>query len=413
MRDQGRPHRRRMLVTTAVLALMLIGSVTITAYAMNSRTVIIRDDDVTTTFTTTRSEANDILQAREISLDNDDYLDLSEFSADGDCIIRIYRAKEIWLDDDGNVQRLRAAGTVQRLLDLRGIALKERDTISCLRTDLLADGMRIVIARAFDIFVLDGDQTYPLVRTEGTVAQALEECALTLEGDDYVTPPPLTPLEPGLTIHVNRVTYRERRVETSLDYETVTRKSSSLDLGKTRIDQEGAKGRKETLYQDKYINGEKVESIKLQETILKHPVDQIRIVGTKVVKLQPGLTPISRLTAPSALRLDGNGMPTACKDVIVGTAKAYTGDPTTAVGVKPKPGYIAVNPAQIPYGSQLWIVSNDGRYVYGYAVAADTGGFVKKQSCTVDLYMENEAQCNQWGHRGVTIYVLDLPLIDF
>lgn len=413
MKDQGRPHRRRMIITTAALALMLIFSVTLTTYAMNSRNVIIRDDDKTMDINTARAEANDILRANDIRLNNDDYLDLSDFSNEEDCIIRVYRAKEVYLDDEGQVRRLRAAGDVQRLLNLNGVTLQERDTLNYQRTDLLADGMRIIISRAFDVAVLDKGETFNLSLTEGTVAQALDLCKLSLEGDDYVTPGPLTPLEPGLTIHVNRVSYRERRVESTLDYETVTKKSSSLDLGKVRVEQEGVEGEKETLYQDKYVNGKKVESIKLQETVLKQPVDEIKIVGTKVVRLRPGLTPISQLRVPSALQFDGSGMPTNYKEVIVGTAKAYTGDTSTAVGIRPKPGYIAVNPKQIPYGSQLWIVSNDGRYVYGYAIAADTGGFVKKKSCTVDLFMENEAQCYQWGHRGVTIYVLDLPRIDF
>ncbi|MDR3313246.1 MAG: ubiquitin-like domain-containing protein, partial [Oscillospiraceae bacterium] len=268
MTDQGQPHRKRMVITTAVLALMLICSVTITAYAMNSRTVIIRDDETTVTYNTTRTDANEILRAKEIRLQNDDYLDLSDFAEEGDCIIRIYRAKEIYLEDDGQVRRLRAAGNVQRLLELNGVELKERDTLSCLRTDPLVDGMRIIIGRAFDVAVLDGENTHSLTLTEGTVAQALALCELTLEGDDFVTPGPLTPLEPGLTIHVNRVSYRERTVETTLDYEIVTKKSASLDLGKVRIDQTGEKGKKETVYQDKYINGERVESIKLKETIL-------------------------------------------------------------------------------------------------------------------------------------------------
>ena len=50
-------------------------------------------------------------------------------------------------------------------------------------------------------------------------------------------------------------------------------------------------------------------------------------------------------------------------------------------------------------------ISNDG-VVYGYAIAADTGGFVKKGYFTCDLYMNSTEQCYQWGDRGVTIYVL-------
>ena len=43
---------------------------------------------------------------------------------------------------------------------------------------------------------------------------------------------------------------------------------------------------------------------------------------------------------------------------------------------------------------------------YGYAIAADTGGFVKKGKFTVDLFMNSESECVQWGARDVVIYVL-------
>jgi len=71
---------------------------------------------------------------------------------------------------------------------------------------------------------------------------------------------------------------------------------------------------------------------------------------------------------------------------------------------------VAVNPNIIPYGSHLWIVSNDGRYVYGYAIAVDTGGFVRHANAPiVDVYVPNSAFARQWGRRGVTVYVLDIP----
>ena len=53
------------------------------------------------------------------------------------------------------------------------------------------------------------------------------------------------------------------------------------------------------------------------------------------------------------------------------------------------------------------IVSADGKYVYGYCVAADTGGFVKMGNTDVDLYMDNEDMCYDWGNRNIKIYVLN------
>ena len=110
---------------------------------------------------------------------------------------------------------------------------------------------------------------------------------------------------------------------------------------------------------------------------------------------------------PSDLKLDKNGIPVDYAYCVSAKATAYTGDPATASGRKPMPGHIAVDPKEYPYGTELYIVSADGKYVYGYCVAADTGGFVKMGNTDVDLYMDNEDMCYDWGNRNIKIYVLN------
>ena len=79
----------------------------------------------------------------------------------------------------------------------------------------------------------------------------------------------------------------------------------------------------------------------------------------------------------------------------------------TATGSSVRPGVVAVDPREIPYGTEMWIVSSDGKYVYGFARAEDTGGFVHfRNGATVDLYMNSYEECCNWGWRGVKIYIL-------
>ncbi|MDR2753623.1 MAG: G5 domain-containing protein [Oscillospiraceae bacterium] len=408
MKKHSKPHRKRIFITAFVSFSLLIFSASITAYAMNSRTVVILDDDKEMTWTTTKTDAYDILRTKEIMLDNNDYLDLRGFREEGDCVIRIYRVKKVWLIEDGERRRVSCAGSVGRLLEENGIVLGERDKLNYARSDRLQEGMEIVVNHAFDIAVLDYGNDYTLTLTEGTVAQALELCGLTLDGEDFVLPEPATPLAPGMTIHVSRIAYRERTKISTIDYETENRQTGDLALGVVQTQQKGKDGKKETVYTDKYVNGERVDSTVLRTEIIAEPVKEIKLIGTRAARLKAGLTPISRLKVPSSVEIV-NGIPKHYKSVVVGTAKAYSDGLMTASGLPPQPGHIAVDPNQFPYGTKLWIVSNDGQYVYGYAIAADTGGFVRNRSCTVDLYMPNEAMCNQWGHRGVSIYVLDEP----
>ena len=71
-------------------------------------------------------------------------------------------------------------------------------------------------------------------------------------------------------------------------------------------------------------------------------------------------------------------------------------------------GVVAVNPNISPYGSKLYITTPDGSYVYGYAVAGDTGGFIYSHPDTiVDLFMNTVAECYAFGRRDIVVYVLE------
>ena len=410
-RKKSRPHRKQIFIATMAMVAALAFSVSITAYAVNSRTVLILDDDVQTSLTTTKSDVYDILRTAQIALDNDDYLDLTNYTAEGDAVIRIYRAKRLWLVDENGPRQLVSAGWVGHLLETQGITLGERDKLSHDPSDRLEDGMEVVVSRAFDVELRDYGTEYKITLTEGTVAHAMELCGLSLLGEDFIEPAMDVPLVPGMTIHINRVEWRERRAALAIDFEKEIKASANMDLGMEKVEQKGVPGEKETLFTDKYVNGVRVDSVVLQETILRQPVMEIKTVGTRVAKLVAGARPISTLTPPAGLVIV-DGRPTRYKSAVTGVAKAYHGGAGVASGLgAPRPGYVAVDPKQFPYGTHLWIVSNDGKYVYGYAIAADTGGFVATNGCMIDLYMPNLDMCYQWGARGVTVYVLDEPRI--
>jgi 3D (Asp-Asp-Asp) domain-containing protein len=78
------------------------------------------------------------------------------------------------------------------------------------------------------------------------------------------------------------------------------------------------------------------------------------------------------------------------------TAYTWTGN-RTVTGTWPSRGTVAVDPRVIPLGTELHIEG------YGPAVAADTGGVIKGE--IIDLYMDSEHECRQWGRRQVQIQI--------
>ena len=72
---------------------------------------------------------------------------------------------------------------------------------------------------------------------------------------------------------------------------------------------------------------------------------------------------------------------------------------------------MAVDPDVIPLGTKLYVKSNvAGIPDYGYCIAWDVGGSIKDMR--IDLFMESEYACYQFGSRSVTVYVLEDQSID-
>ena len=157
-----------------------------------------------------------------------------------------------------------------------------------------------------------------------------------------------------------------------------------------------------------YVNGEEVERAVLSETVTRAPVAEVIAVGTgaEAEASDPDEMPViadGYITLPT-------GEVLTYSDTATIRATAYTHtdagcDMTTYTGTTVHKGTVAVDPRYIPYGTRMFIVSNDGAYVYGIAVAEDCGGDIKGDR--MDLYFPTFNECIQFGRRVCTIYFLD------
>lgn len=407
------------VITLAVIALFC--AATIFATASNTSTVIINLDGIETRVATLKNDANEIIKQAGIELSENDIVDLSGFESGSDSVIRISKAYNVTVTDDGVSETFLANGTVADALAKQGIVINDGDELNFETSTVIYEGMEIVISRAFAVNITADGKVVTVKMASGTVSDALDKAVITVADEDEISSPLDTVLNSSTSIVISRVTYKERKVKEPVPFQTVKKNSTALYTGQSKVETKGVKGEKEVTYKDKYVDGKLQGSTAANTVITKAAVNEVKLVGTKKratvvaasantsgAKLANGVKTISRLTPPASLKLNGN-VPTSYKRKLTGTASAYSGGGVTATGKRVMPGYVAVNPKQIPYHTKLWIVSNDGRYVYGYASAEDTGGFVKwtgSRSTICDLYMPSESQCSAFGRRGVTIYVL-------
>lgn len=239
---------------------------------------------------------------------------------------------------------------------------------------------------------------------EGTVtADSVEGPMLTLTDDGEYTLSPIS----------IKTTYETVTETVKFGYKTVY--SDELYKGESKTTK-GQNGEKKVVYRVETVNGVVITREVESEEVTKEAVPQTETVGTKLHSADAVMTSddvkcISTLTPDEPIELDKNGIPVNYTKVITGKATAYCGkcdNSTTAVGLPAQPGLVAVDFSKIPKFTKMYIVCDDGT-VYGYSMAADTGGFVKNGNTLVDLRMPtgSSCNCNSFGRKNVTIYILE------
>ncbi len=406
-------HSPLKRITLLILAVVFFVSVTAFAVPPVMYDVTIYDGNSVIAVTTARTDANEILADAGIEIDEEkgDEVSLSSFDGkDGSAII-IRRGVEVTIKSfDGTQNTVYALGTVEDALEKAEITLKKGTALNYSADTLLEDGMTIEIYDIYKITLTVDGKTKTKKVSGKTVEDALNIFGVELEGEDFTKPALDKELKDGMEISVYRVDIKERTEKESVAYDTEYTYSDSLYKNRTKTLESGKEGTKAVVYEDRYVNGELQESTVKSEKVLSEPVRELVQVGTKVNVVTTGLpvgTPISEMAEPSYLKIGENGVPANYKSVINAQATAYCiPGGITSTGKKAQTGYIAVDPKEIPYGTEMYIVSADGQYVYGYCIAADTGSYIYDVDWTVDLYMNSEAQCRNWGRRDIIIYVL-------
>ena len=304
--------------------------------------------------------------------------------------------------------------TVQRVYSLKSEAsellqLANLKSQSFEVTNVSSSGKNINISLkyTFPVFITVGKETISVTTLKGSsVGEAIENAGIKLDEHDTVNLSLDTALHETRYIDIIDINYVTETTEKRIPYQSSTVYSSKTSS--KSVTTKGVEGVKEVTTLTKYVNGEAVSVETLNETVIKEAVNEVITVGTK--KPAPSISGgcVSVLTPATPIELDENGNPVNYSKHITVQATAYY-DPThvSATGTYLQPGHVAINTNLYAYGTKFYIKSSDGRYLYGYAVAADTGGFVKTRPTNFDLFFPSEEECRRFGRRNIEVYVLE------
>ena len=378
------------LIAIAVMAAALAGLLSQTVFAQNS--YVITDGGNVTVYKSFSTDPDVVLDEAGIELSEEDTYTTTY--NDGGYCIDIQRMQTVTVVNQGNRSVMNTYGeTVSELLDRMGIELCEDDVLSCDVEMKTYDGMTVKVVRR-DVQLLQYEEKIPYETKyyEDPELAPGEEIVL-IEGVD------------GLVRYDAEVTY-ENGVE-------VAREILEEDVLTDSVTKLVVRGPNRQITSQPGQNKENAKNEEAEEPTSGSGNGTTEPTENNTPTTAVPTTPTETTTAPSAPSASGgtlttsSGMTYTYTEALTVSCTAYScgGSPGyTYSGTLARVGAVAVDPNYIPLGTRMYIVSNDGQYVYGYCVAEDIGGGIKGYK--IDLYFDTFAECYQFGVRTCTAYIL-------
>ncbi|MBE7023683.1 MAG: DUF348 domain-containing protein [Ruminococcaceae bacterium] len=308
---------------------------------------------------------------------------------------------------------------VEDVLKAEGFVLGTSDKLSVDMKSSLENNMTIQIYRAYPVSITEKGKTTQHMATRRIVRDVLAELGYEAKETDKITPAldkKVSDFDEIVLVHLT-----EKVIEAieEIPYESTERKNNTLASGTRKVVQRGKPGEKTVSYKVFYEDGVEVRRETVEEKVVTEAIAQITEIGTKqsissVKKTAPSpSTKVAQATAAVKTSRSGN---LSYSRVIPMNATAYDASSCgkspshpaygiTATGMRAGYGVVAVDPRVIPLGSKLYIESADGSYIYGSAVAADTGGAIKGNR--IDLCFNSRSEAISFGRRQVKVYILN------
>ncbi len=340
-------------------------------------------------------------------------------------------AKNTYLINDGGRVTIHTtyATDPAEVLDEAGLELGRDDTYTTQPGFAMSE---ITIQRNQLVHINYGGNMLTVSSFGETVGELLQRMELTLTEEDVVSEAMSTMTYDGMVLTISKALTRQETYTAAIPFETQYCYDPSLAAGEEKVLTAGQNGQVQYTVSVHYVDGEEVSRTVLAETILSQPVNALVAIGSAadLPDYAPDEPPVQEKPkpSPSAPQQPATNKPVT-GELVIGDgyiitpdgerltfshadqfkATAYNNaDPGctiyTAIGTLCRVGAIAVDPSVIPYGTRMFIVSNDGKYIYGEAVAEDCGGSIKGNR--IDLYFDTVEECYTFGVRDCTVYFL-------
>jgi len=298
--------------------------------------------------------------------------------------------------------------TLEEVLIANDIPVSTEYQVSAPLTTLFKDVNNIDITKKVSGNLTVDGKTIPYLSGAKDIAGLLKENNIEIDNDDRVVPETKTLLTSQTgDVQVIRVNVVDSANQKVVPMTATIKENPSLPIGSRNVIQVGQNGLSNVKERIHYENGVEVGREVLANDIITPAIEEVIEAGPASTIIMPESVSVTSTTGNVNVESSavGNGeasinTESGFKASMTVSATAYTATGNgTASGTMPVAGHTLAAGSGLPFGTQVYIPALGGVYV-----VEDRGGAVSDG--VIDIYMNSQEECVNWGRQNIEIYVM-------
>jgi resuscitation-promoting factor RpfB len=274
---------RKIIPVVAAGATTLALAGTTFGYANLNKSVTLSVDGQTSQVSTSADTVGALLKSKEIEVTSHDVVAPNlDAKVEEGTRIAVKFGREVTFTIDGTKQTVwTTAITVDEALSALAIDLAGAQLSTSRSSSIGRQGLGIIIATEKTVVIIDAGKKRTVTTTGQTLADALAAAKITVDRNDRLSASPNTRLVDGSKFTFIRVDVKSKTKKFKVDFDTTRKKTNTLNKGVTKVDTPGVSGVRAVTYRLVWHDGEIVRRTKIKSKLIKKPVTEVILVGTK------------------------------------------------------------------------------------------------------------------------------------
>ncbi|MFE3186944.1 ubiquitin-like domain-containing protein [Streptomyces violascens] len=287
-KSSGGPDALRRLLPQALVVAFLAGGTS--AFVVSDKAVRLTVDGVPRTMHTFADSVDELLADEHVPVGTHDLVapgPAAGLAGGDEVVVRYGRPVQLTLDGQRR-QVWTTARTVDGALRQLGVRAEGAYLSASRSAEIGRAGLALEVRTERSVTFLADGRENTLRTNAATVAEALGEAGISLQGQDTTSVAPLSFPHDGQTVTVMRISGTKEVREEPIPFKVEKTKDDTLFAGTQVVVRQGEQGARRVTYALRTVNGVKQRPKKVDTETVREPVTQQVKVGTKALPTSVG-----------------------------------------------------------------------------------------------------------------------------